>query len=338
MMQPSEIELGKRYKLKVTGSIPQQRLEAVKSYLTARSIRLPKDFDWAWKTPKGKLTKRIERYIVNETEEPMTRDIATYLMEVGNMVSNCLPPDENVEFQFTDTFDWKNGDFGDPGSCFWGGSVASRGVLQDNGARAVQFFKEGKGFARAWLAPYKDWFFAFNGYGMTAEQIATVLKEFFTGTEIFQVSLQVGVHMNGEGAFYIAPEAPKTREVKLGWKPKYECKHCHEILEEIDDSKNMGFNEKTLRNFGICKSCRKSIIICGNCQHTCKAPELVAETLEIMDKEKKVVILSVASLRCPKCKSVLFSKCHECGEVLDEKETIWRMIKGQEWSFCKKHA
>jgi hypothetical protein len=331
-MKPSEIELEKRYKLVVRGKLPQYKIVNAQNALKRYGVTLPADFDWTWKALRGKLPKRIERHIANETEIDITPDLSRCIMEIGNSVSDCIPPDEVVEFRFTDQLNWKNGDYGDPNSCFWGGSVASRGVLRDNGARAVQFLRGDKGYARCWLIDHEDWPLIFNGYGLKTEQIALVLREFFEETDVWQCGLSLGeVFTNFDGAWYIAPKNPKKTQIQLAWKKKIECKHCGKVLEEGESVQNLGFNEQTLRNYGVCRPCRKLIVVCPTCSNTCKQTELVSEQLTLVDN---------LALFCPapKCKSVLFLKCAECDEVLTEQEIVWKKHGDKERATCKKHG
>jgi len=327
-MEPNEIELDKHYKLKVKGTFPEYKKAEVKQTLASARIVLPADFDWTWKTAKGKLPKRIERYLVNETDATITVTIADALMKLGNQVAACIPPDETVEFAFTEKLTWKNGDFGDSGSCFWGGSVAHRGILQDNGARAVQFFKDGKGYARCWCVEYEGSPLLFNGYGLTTEQISAVVSEFLDAN-VYRCTLRLGdVYTNGDGAWYISKTPAKRKEISMPYKQKFTCKHCGQTTEE-GDGKNLGFDEKTLRNHVICKACQKIIISCPVCQGTWKKEDLVKKHYELVNTD---------GLTCPKCTSAIFLLCAKCEEPLLESEGVWKKEGTSERRYCKKHA
>jgi hypothetical protein len=141
---------------------------------------LPYEWDWLWVVRKGvyagTMPKRVSRYYhkIHGLNCP-----TAFLEQIGNTARSHSESNVKYAFEFTDTFDWNAGDFGDYGSCYFGGRSEAREILADNGGLAIRFYRMGKGFARAWVVPIEDGMhIIFNGYGLQTLEVARIFSQF----------------------------------------------------------------------------------------------------------------------------------------------------------------
>ena len=180
----------------------------------------------AWTTRDGKFPKRVAKYLHRQGIKAAPEIVS----EIGNIASRHVAQQSEYWIDFTDTIDWRAGDFGDAGSCYWGTNAAARDMLMENGAYAVRFYvPHENGIGRAWLAPYGDAWILFNAYGpYDLMTIARVLSHVF-GVSYQRVRLtnQVSetgmLYINGgKGiAFGATPEL-----VDLEWEGCEACAEC----------------------------------------------------------------------------------------------------------------
>lgn len=148
---------------------------------------LPDDWDWRWSVStgdyRGKFPKRLSQYYYKAFGLKAPEG---FLVQVGNIARAHSEDRSAYYFDFTDSFDWHAGDFGDDGSCFWGGGGNSyaRVMLRDNGARAIRFYSSADpaaaGVARAWIAPLEaeGLYIVFNGYGFPGYATLAIARVF----------------------------------------------------------------------------------------------------------------------------------------------------------------
>jgi hypothetical protein len=130
---------------------------------------------WQWKSTiigrakyVGTITKRISKWVYNLFGIKL--DSAT-ISAIGNIANDYTEKTAISYIDFTDSFDWRAGEYGDSGSCFWGSNSGAKECLEQNGAHAIRFYDSefDKGIGRAWIAPYCDGEFrayvVFNAYG-----------------------------------------------------------------------------------------------------------------------------------------------------------------------------
>lgn len=110
-------------------------------------IRIPEEWGRAWLTTKsvdgyvGTLTKRIAKLAKKQLELNVNGDV---LSEVGNIARRHTLKEGMYYFDIVKKIDWRDGEFGDLGSCFWGGRQMAVHKFMDNGVHAMRFFaKEG---------------------------------------------------------------------------------------------------------------------------------------------------------------------------------------------------
>lgn len=168
-MKLHEIELGKKYIVAVP-EIVQREVNA----LIERKVRhsIPQlasnwrllDIDIMSETS---IAKQIKNKVYKIHGIKVDDEIAS---DIASLFGGFVPRTGEYILDIVDHFDWKDGDFGDKGSCFWGKHSKAKDVLLNNGARVVRFYRSfGVGISRAILLPdnrLKDGFFVFNAYGV----------------------------------------------------------------------------------------------------------------------------------------------------------------------------
>jgi hypothetical protein len=165
--------------------------------------KLPTEWDWAlvgeyvFHIPgdkkehkvSGKLSKRIGAYYHKRYENLISlkkfhldythdngRKFKGNLLQIlGEEGSRHSVANIPMVFCFDNSFDWEAGDFGDRGSCFWGGRNEARTIMENHSAWALKVYREGTatldngdGVGRAWVAfdeVCEDSILLFNGYG-----------------------------------------------------------------------------------------------------------------------------------------------------------------------------
>lgn len=139
--------------------------------------QLADSWQWAWVVQKGEyagtLPKRIRNYYFKAHG---IKCPDSFIQEIGNIARQHTNSNTVYRFEIVDEFDWQAGDFGDYGSCYWGGNAGARIMLKDNGGMAICFMTDsGTGYARAWLVEIDDNLFViFNGYGFERGVYATL--------------------------------------------------------------------------------------------------------------------------------------------------------------------
>ena len=159
---------------------------------------LPSDWRWEWIIPKGTycgtLPKRIAQYLYKEHHIKIP---ASDLAKLGTVLSEHTKG-MKFTFDFTKTFDWKAGDFGDNGSCFWGDRNRAKDMILDLRGCAIRFWEyidckenyvgqdsdcncdgctkqrseikakcisgEVFGYGRSWIIPHSEGIVLFNTY------------------------------------------------------------------------------------------------------------------------------------------------------------------------------
>ncbi len=105
------------------------------------SLELPGDFSPNWmlnqKGLSGTFPTRIKVFLKkNHAVKMAEQDISA----IGNLARRHTVKAKDFIFDFTDAFDWEDGDFGDGGSCYWGGRRGARTMLADHNSLAIRFF------------------------------------------------------------------------------------------------------------------------------------------------------------------------------------------------------
>jgi hypothetical protein len=207
-------------------------------------------------------------------------------------------------------------------------------MLEENGAKAIRVYRNGRGYGRAWVAPYCNGHVVFNGYGEQASTFAEMLAT-INGLSYKRVSLRNNgsetgeLWINGGRGYYVAPAdeiAQTTYDAPfdLGWDEVEddgrECNCCGCNCDEedghyIDDE----FYCSSCANDNYC-SCARCGEWVANDYATCVNDEWY----------------------CESCRDRLFTKCDDCGEYVDSTTTIGddevcqSCLENGDYSTCEK--
>jgi len=160
----------------------------IRKYLKSifkRDIYFPSNWKWSIdntthfiaKTKySGSLSKRIKKYLHNSFNINLSQ---RQMGELGEIIRQIRNQNKTFQCKFVNNFDWKAGDFGDEGSCFWGVNEPAKNLLLDHGACPVLFYENGKGIARAITINRDDYLIIFNAYFFNLEEVAIILSNHF---------------------------------------------------------------------------------------------------------------------------------------------------------------
>lgn len=176
---------------------------------------LPPDWEYIWMKESnrrkgekikyvGALPTRISKFYWEEHSINLSKSI---LEQVGIIAKRHLNDGKSYYLDFTTNFDWVEGNFGDPDSCYFERRTRLQ-ALEDNGAYAVRFYRSDVappydefealysrmmessiyekrqfydiwGLGRAWLAPdipLFNTFTIFNGYGFEEDSLLLIAR------------------------------------------------------------------------------------------------------------------------------------------------------------------
>lgn len=316
-MEFSEIELNVRYPIEHNYMLGAEDKAYVIGTFSAQHNPIykavPPDFlnklgaDIYWRTGRGqKLTTRLKALLFREHK---VKADEYDLKAVGNFFSARIMAEGLLFFDFTDTFDWKDGEFGDGGSCFWGGRSWSRKVIKDNGGRAVRFYKQEagkvKGFARAWVGRCDQGFVIFNVYGTTIRAMANVLAGIF-GMQARAVTSKSDsdIYFNTGGAWSISKK--EIRQWDLTWRSMVVCPICKKI-SPYDKTTALISSERDEDGHlvGYCAECRKGLLFCPCCKREISNGSL----REFLPKGN---LYTNSYFQCKLCYEIIGTRCGLC--------------------------
>lgn len=124
--------------------------QEVINLLEAHRIRIQDSWEWDWVINKGNykgtLPKRISHYAHVEYGVDLSPAILT---TIGTLARSHSSLRKEYYVDLTQNIDWDNGDFGDYGSCFWGGRPHALQILHDNHAFALRYWRPITSFSKA---------------------------------------------------------------------------------------------------------------------------------------------------------------------------------------------
>lgn len=342
-----EFELDKLYEIDVPSSyISEAGQNAISSYLSIRQYsfeglvtksgeRFSKydyidlndtHIEYVWKTSRGTFPKRLSKYLYDDYKIILTpRD----LEQIGNIAKDNSSEQNKFYVDFTQEFNWNPGDFGDAGSCFWGGNSGAREMLSVNGAYAIRFFRPkiedpafGRrvfystftGLARAWLVKENFGFVMFNGYGIVIQQIANILA---TGCNLYYRKIELRNEGDVTGLLWIGARNGSSQghgwvigdmlmvkditEHDFQWEEldSESCEHCGTHIRQGDDW--------IIGDSVYCRDCFNDLGgTCSYCGESCYSDYLTT--------------ISTGEIYCDYCRDRHCHRCDECGETfLDSK-------------------
>lgn len=298
---------------------------------------LPSDWRWEWRVGgKGEYVGTFPKRVAKLVRAIYGRKLsAEELGLLGSKVAPHVGKVDGFTFRFTRHFDWDAGDYGDKGSCFWGCRSAARAMLADNGALAVQFRRDGRGYARAWVAPQDSQSVViFNGYGLETLEVARILSHYwglyYKRCHLSNNGSDTGtLWINGPGAgFLIAPPDrfdDTTPRIDLEWDEPETCIHCDCTYDEDSGAwfGNEWVCEECLgERYFLCSDCEEwahndnsysvagDRYVCGSCYfnytpcHRCDVEFTQNELTEGPD----------GRYRCEGCHDDVVGTCNECNK------------------------
>lgn len=247
--------------------------------------------DWAWvntvdnkhptakKYGTGKFAKRYSKFVYDTIGINLP---PKFLEELGKMAAQFSDKKANYNiFEVVKDFEWKAGDFGDGGSCFWGGRNEARRILRRNGAVAFRFYQYDfdanlyKGAGRCWAVlnkPNKNQLIIFNGYGSSLSGdalkfISRVISDSIEGFEVVMISLKNDgsdsgtLYVNGGRGFVIGQNVRNIEKYDFKWRETYigECCTCGQgLYENVDGDDQQHYS---VNNRRYCQECYEEQII-----------------------------------------------------------------------------
>ena len=129
--------------------ISDDGIKIFNEWIDAKNLpETPPGWDWIWVAKNGPYVgtfpKRYSNYVYKYCGIRMS---PSDLSNMGNMIAAHTSKTSEYIIDFTDSFDWEAGDFGDGGSCFWEHSRKGvRTAIYNAGGIAIRFWKQYKPF------------------------------------------------------------------------------------------------------------------------------------------------------------------------------------------------
>jgi hypothetical protein len=249
---------GKTTVVLAKGQISSAGQEAIKALLYAPNgpftwkIQIPDDWQWCAKVGgKGEYVGSFAKRLAKLAHHNDVKLDSDFLGMIGSLVAQYSASQVEYTYDIVSRFDWADGDYGDSGSCYWGCRSGARLMLAENGARAIRLYDDdnGRGYARAWLAPYDNGYVVFNGYGEEtstfAQIFATIQSQPYKRVTLRNNGRESGeLWINGGTGYYVGPnEVVYSSCIDLHWDEEHDdqnrCHHCGDYSEDccrIDDA------------------------------------------------------------------------------------------------------
>jgi len=205
--------------------------------------------EWTWDSKNGSLIKRLRSHVKKFVNHKLSNDACG---KIGAYVSDVIPKPSTYYFDFTDTFNWSAGEFGDSGSCFfrtgYGRSdyVDSRMQMQENGnflafrlftklpadrtsnlgSRGAVPYNDDEniyiGYSRSWINTEKiddETVCLFNTYGgIKTKTAATILNAYLEGYATMVSYRNCGWYVNSDPYALASSEIQALKVLGTGTK------------------------------------------------------------------------------------------------------------------------
>lgn len=131
---------------------------------------------------QGRIIKRFAKYFKQETGYKFSDELAGKLGDSLQYFVNQAAQDFFLDF--TNDFNWNDGQFGHHGSCWWGTYKDSLPTFQNGGGWAIRFYEDMNqnninGCGRTWIFPKDGMLMCFNSYGVSRPQTSKVIKSIY---------------------------------------------------------------------------------------------------------------------------------------------------------------
>lgn len=255
----------------IDGGISSYGIERIINLLSnhiSRTFKVVDNIEWTWKTSRGTLPKRIASYVKKEFGIKLSTEVIT---KIGNYAADNTNKGKSYIFEVDNLKSgfWDAGDFGDDGSCFWGGRSMVKELLQDYDFYAIKFYETAEnqccGIGRCWAKPIKNGFVIFNTYGpysqlevarMLANYLGTLYKKIYLYNDNNSGDL---LYINNASGLYIGKDTDIERyDFKID-ENEYE-NHCC----ECGDTEDL----EAINGELYCQDCRDSLFRWSHCEDT----------------------------------------------------------------------
>jgi hypothetical protein len=350
-----KFELDTRFEISLpAGTISESGQTQIKNYAFAQIPRMqeswttlnpgntftdlpsfPNDWHWVWElktktqyeglksTYIGKFPKRVEKFYKDAANLTCP---ASFVTQIGNLARDHSSEQITFRFDFVNSIDWDDGDFGDADSCWWGSYGEARDTLTENGGLAVRFYDDDdNGIGRAWLAPYGGMYVLFNGYdrgdGATLRW-AKVVSEFM-GMSYEKVGLTNWndlMYINNDSGYLIGPAETikNVSHISLQFgSAGVTCYNCGTDLEDESDEYT-GSDDET-----YCESCYDARFTrCEHCEETVRLDDTT-------------YIEAAGGSVCDSCRGAHYTYCDECSEYHADEDNTYIAGEGDFCEFCR---
>lgn len=233
---------------------------------------LPASWVWSWKAERGEsqyvgtFPRRLSHFYFKAYG---IKCPDSFVAHIGQLARSYTSTGETYRFMVVDEFDWEDGDFGDSGSCYWGGRAAARDMMAENGGLAICFFNEdGDGYARAWMFEFEPGqYVLWNGYGMVGDATQTIahIASQFLNLRMQRITLtnnNTGAGMlfiNGWRGYGLLNNETILNAYDFRWDEPVACRDCGRGLSfddaYTDDEGNTYCDSCFYERYEYCERC-----------------------------------------------------------------------------------
>lgn len=296
-------------------------LDVINIVRTEEGISLPSAGDsyfWKWGSDTdnpygaGSWAKRTGKWVYDVYRRKLSSDL---MGRIGNMVGEVMTASEEYWWDLTDKFDWKSGDFGDNGSCFWGCYSETKQVIIDAGGMAIRCYdgENGRGIARAWIMSVNGGWVLWNAYGKLLVEMADIVRLSLDESITRKIVLRNygcsgdSFYINGGSGYAVGDVAfhewiGDRYDFKLDCPEEggYYCFACDEYIHEGDA---YWFEGGT-----YCEYCYdNNFFYCEHCNE---------------DRERDIEIYFDHNSYCEFCVEEYLTRCDECGEYTYNEDVV----------------
>jgi len=271
-----------------------------------------------WLVTKGVITgtfpKRIAKYF---KQKNISLD-SKILGKIGDLAKNSANIDtEKYYIDITNDFNWRDGDFGDDGSCFWGGRSGARKLLKENGGYALRYYEKiddnFRGMGRCWFYPINNEnIVIFNQYPSNFKLVKSArILSTLTGYNYQKCYLEnnggsVGLIYINNGSGYVLSKEPMEEnsdfDLNIDTKDYKICDNCGEQFEEEEMFYISGVY--------VCEYCRDDeSYICDYCEN--EFLNYIDESFTTFDDQ----------VLCPRCTRNHTWTCEICNNIFSDNAT-----------------
>lgn len=202
---------------------------------------------------------------------------------MGSNLNNHIEKPSSYTFDFTNVFDWEDGEFGHDGSCWFpgGGYSDSLPTFQNGGGWAIRFYGHGvensdskenkynRGIARTWIYPNYDSLTCFNTYGNEIKDVFAVLKHVMKQYTQDEVKLTTRIYIGNNRSSsipYVNGGSGFTVSDCKEWNQSDSAYFNMEVVECEDDDDNHCTCEHCSRRVHIDDSTYvNDTVLCDSC-------------------------------------------------------------------------